>query len=231
MSMPADDPPRNAVSTDRRSENATGEDERPPERSRRRRFFGSTPFLVLLALVIAVLVKSFLIQAFYIPSPSMEPTLLEGDRVFVNKVEYDVGDVHRGDVIVFANPRGPIGPDRGVIGGFLHWLGEGIGVAHPASEDFIKRVVGLPGEQIQLKDHAVYVNGSPLAEPYLTSAARQCNNDYGPITVPAGRLFVLGDNRCNSLDSRYGLGYVPLDRVIGKAFFIVWPPSQIGGVG
>jgi signal peptidase I len=226
MSMPAG--AADTASGDRPAKEPAEAEVRPP---RHRRVLGSTWFLVVLALAIAVLIKSFLIQAFYIPSPSMEPTLVEGDRVFVNKVEYDFGDVHRGDVIVFANPRGSAGPDRGVIGGFLHWLGEGLGVAHPASEDFIKRVVGLPGERIQIRDHAVEVDGTRLAEPYLTDAARRCNGDYGPITVPAGRLFVLGDNRCNSLDSRYGLGYVPLDRVIGEAFFIVWPPSNIGGVG
>jgi signal peptidase I len=220
------------------AEPATAVDERPPEpppepQARRRRFawLGSLPSLIVIALVVAILVKSFLIQAFYIPSPSMEPTLLQGDRVFVNKVVYDLGDVHRGDVIVFESPHGSSGPDRGIVGWFLHWLGEGIGIAHPANEDFIKRVVGLPGERVQIGDRRVTIDGAPLAEPYLTPQAMTCDNDYGPVTVPGDALLVLGDNRCNSLDSRYGLGFVPVDRVIGKAFVIIWPPSRIGGLG
>ncbi len=193
-------------------------------------FLGSLPALILLALVIAVLVKSFLIQAFYIPSPSMDPTLVKGDRVFVNKFVYDFGDVHRGNVIVFSDPEGAAA-DRGIVGGFVHWLGEGIGVAQPENEDFIKRVIGLPGETLEIHDHTVYIDGKPLAEPYLTSAAREANGDFGPIQVPQGKLFVMGDNRGNSLDSRFGLGFVPIDKVVGRAFVIIWPPSDVGGLG
>lgn len=203
-----------------------------PETQKRSRFgfLGSLPALILLALVIAVLVKSFLIQAFYIPSPSMEPTLVKGDRVFVNKFVYDIGDVHRGDVIVFSDPDGST-TDRGSVGGVVHWLGEGIGVAQPENEDFIKRVMGLPGETLEIHDHTVYIDGKPLAEPYLTNAAREANGDFGPIQVPQGKLFVMGDNRGNSLDSRFGLGFVPIDKVVGRAFVIIWPPSDVGGLG
>jgi len=203
---------------------------RPTEKRSRFGFLGSLPVLILLALVIAVLVKSFLIQAFYIPSPSMEPTLVKGDRVFVNKFVYDFGDVHRGDVIVFSDPEGST-VDRGIVGGLLHWLGEGIGVAQPENEDFIKRVIGLPGETLEIHDHTVYIDGKALAEPYLTDAARRANGDFGPIQVPQGKLFVMGDNRGNSLDSRFGLGFVPIDKVIGRAFVIIWPPSDVGGLG
>jgi signal peptidase I len=202
---------------------------RKTEKRSRFGFLGSLPALILLALVIAVLVKSFLIQAFYIPSPSMEPTLVKGDRVFVNKFVYDFGDVHRGDVIVFSDPEGAT-VDRGIVGGFVHWLGEGIGVAQPENEDFIKRVIGLPGETLEIHDYTVYIDGSPLAEPYLTDAARRANGDFGPIQVPPGKLFVMGDNRGNSLDSRFGLGFVPIDKVIGRAFVIIWPPSDVGGL-
>ena len=195
------------------------------------RFVGSLPFLVLVALGVAILIKSFLMQAFYIPSESMEPTLMHGDRVLVNKLAYLGGDVGRGDVIVFVNPESDGGPDRGVIGGFLHWLGEGIGVAQPEDEDYIKRAIGLPGETLEIHDETVFVDGKPLEEPYLTRQATTCNREFGPVTVPEDSLFVMGDNRCNSADSRYGLGFVPQDKVIGRAFIIIWPPSSIGGLG
>ena len=197
----------------------------------RRGFVGSTPFLILVALAVAIVVKSFLIQAFFIPSESMVPTLEVGDRVFVNKLVYDIGDVHRGDVIVFENPHPGEGIDRGLIGGFAHWLGEGIGVAQPENEDFIKRVVGLPGETLEIRDNVVYIDGKPLDEPYLTAEAKDHNGDYPLTEIPAGSFFVMGDNRGNSADSRYGLGFVPIDRIIGRAFVIIWPPSDMGGIG
>ncbi|HJU57748.1 MAG TPA: signal peptidase I [Actinomycetota bacterium] len=200
------------------------------EDERRFRFIGSTPFLILVALGVAILVKSFVIQAFYIPSESMVPTLEVGDRVFVNKFLFDEGDINRGDVIVFENPNQAALPDRGAVGGFLHWLGEGIGFAQPENEDFIKRVVALPGETIEIRNDVVYIDGEPLDEPYLTKAALNSMGDYPMKTVPEGELFVMGDNRANSADSRYGLGTVPIDKVIGKAFVVIWPPSHIGGV-
>jgi signal peptidase I len=211
-----------------------GNPERPDEgragdaQRRPWRFVGSFPFLVLVALGVAIIIKSFLIQAFYIPSPSMEPTLKEGDRVLVYKLSYDVV---RQDVVVFANPNGDGGPDRGLVGGVLHWLGEGIGVAQPADEDFIKRVIGLPGETLEIRDKTVLIDGEPLEEPYLTAQARGCNREFGPVSVPEDALFVMGDNRCNSADSRYGLGFVPVEKVIGHAFVIIWPPSSLGGLG
>jgi signal peptidase I len=207
----------------------------PPESSRgadrAKRFVGSTPFLILVAILVAIVVKTFVVQAFYIPSASMEPTLDIGDRVFVNKFVYDFSDVGRGDVIVFENPNSEELPDRGLVGGFLHWLGEGIGFAQPENEDFIKRVVGLPGETIEIRDNVVYIDGKVLDEPYLTEDAKRANGDLPPTRVPDDAYFVMGDNRGNSADSRYGLGFVPLDKVIGRAFVIIWPPSHIGGLG
>lgn len=205
--------------------------EQAPRARSRFAWLGSLPALIVIALLVAILVKTFLIQAFYIPSESMEPTLQVGDRVFVNKFVYDFGDINRGDVIVFENPNEATVPARHGISAVLHWLGEGFGFAQPEGEDYIKRVIGLQGETIEIHDRTVYVDGVPLAEPYLTAEKRACNNDFGPVQVPAGRLFMLGDNRCNSADSRYGLGFVSEDKVVGKAFVIIWPPSDIGGIG
>ncbi|HEX9122113.1 MAG TPA: signal peptidase I [Actinomycetota bacterium] len=198
---------------------------------RRGSFFREVPFLVLIALVVAVLIKTFLVQAFFIPSASMEPTLMPGDRVLVNKFVYRFGDIHWGDVIVFENPDASQVPNRNWIGGALHWLGEGLGVAQPENEDLIKRVIGLPGDTVEIRGHTVSVNGDPLTEPYLTPSARAAMADFGPVTVPANALFVMGDNRGNSADSRFSLGTVPEDKVIGRAFVIIWPPSDLGGLG
>ncbi len=200
-----------------------------------KRFLRELPVLIVLALVLAIVIKTFLVQAFYIPSESMVPTLHVGDRVLVNRLAYRFGDIERFDVVVFSDPNPPPAADRGVVGGFLHWLGEGTGIAKPAEEDFIKRVIALPGETWEIREGKVYVNGRQLDEPYLTGPTD--TRDFGPETVPAGSLFVLGDNRLHSCDSRFapddagichGLGYVPEDDVIGQAFVIVWPPSDMG---
>jgi signal peptidase I len=200
-------------------------------------FLGELPGLILMALVLAILIKTFLVQAFFIPSPSMEPTLMVGDRVLVTKIPYYFHDPERGDIIVFSEPDPKKAPDRGVVGGFLHWLSQSLGVAKPDDEDYIKRVIGLPGDTLTAHGGDVYVNGVQIDEPYLT----QRTADFNKVKVPSGMLFVMGDNRANSLDSRFGLGgvnptkqpnvaFIPIDKVIGKAFFIVWPPSRIGGV-
>jgi signal peptidase I len=194
-----------------------------------RKFKRELPFLVVLALVVAILIKTFLVQAFYIPSTSMVPTLLKGDRILVCRICYRVGDIQRGDVIVFADPT-PEPSEPGPLRALAHWLAEGVGVARPAHDDFIKRVIGLPGDVVEIRAGDVFVNGQRLAEPYLDPA--KDTRSFGPITVPDGMLFVLGDNRLVSGDSRFpppeGVGYVPVDKVIGKAFVIVWPPSRWG---
>ena len=189
-------------------------------------FLGELPGLILMAFILALLIKTFLVQAFFIPSGSMEPTLMTGDRVIVVKVPYYFHDPRRGDVIVFEDPDPAKQPDRGVIGGFFHWLVQGLGAAPPDNEDFIKRVIGLPGETVWAKGGYVYVDGVKIDEPYLT----QQTDDFSKTKVPADRLFVMGDNRGNSLDSRFGLGFVPLDQVIGKADLVIWPPGRAGGI-
>lgn len=161
------------------------------------------------AVVVALLIKTFVVQAFRIPSESMVPTLEMGDRVLVNKLSYDAHDLNRGDVIVFTRPDNlPAGPGE--------------------PEDLIKRVIGLPGDELLTKDGQLYVNGRLLEEPYLPEGTPTYGIDQ-PLVVPEGEILVLGDNRENSSDGRV-FGPIPADTVIGRAFMIMWPPGRIGAL-
>jgi signal peptidase I len=161
------------------------------------------------AVVVALLVKTFLVQAFRIPSESMDPTLMVGDRVLVNKLSYRLHDVNRGDVVVFSRPDAlPGGPDD--------------------PQDLIKRVIGLPGETVEARDGQVYVDGRPLDEPYLPEGTTTSNLEQ-PITVPEGQVLVMGDNRDNSQDGRV-FGPIPIDTIVGRAFVIIWPPGRFGSL-
>lgn len=159
--------------------------------------------LVAAALGIALLIKAFLFQAFYIPSESMVPTLLKNDRVLVNKLSYRLHDVHRGDIVVFEAPEGQ---EQGDV------------------KDLVKRVIGLPGEQIESKDGRVYVDGRPLEEGYLPPGT--VSEGLPPTRVPADSVFVMGDNRSQSRDSRV-FGPIPQDDIVGRVFVRIWPPSRI----
>ncbi len=161
--------------------------------------------IIVAALTVAIVVKTFLIQAFYIPSGSMEPTLKPGDRVLVNKLSYKLHDVHRGDIVVFKRP--PSEADD------------------PTIKDLIKRVIGLPGDRIEGRDGVVYINGQPLKEPYLPPGTTTTTLPLQ--TVSAGQYFVMGDNRGNSKDSRF-IGTIPKNLIVGRAFVRVWPLSGIG---
>ena len=194
------------------------------------RFLREFGILAVLALVLAILIKSLFVQAFYIPSGSMEPTLLPGDRILVNRLAYRFGHIEHGDIVVFGDPT-PTTEDRGVLGGFFHWLAEGVGVVRPSNDDFIKRVIALPGETWEIRKGVTFVDGKRVSEPYVNLADPDTRS-FGPETVPDGMLFVLGDNRNHSGDSRFpppgGLGYIPIDKVIGQAFVTIWPPSRMG---
>jgi signal peptidase I len=190
-------------------------------------FLGELPVLLLVAFFLALLIKTFLVQAFYIPSESMVPTLNVGDRVLVNKVVYHIHSPRRGDIIVFSDPHPAVETHRNPASAFLHWLTEGLGVSTSPDKDFIKRVVGLPGEEVEMHRCVIYINGKPLNEPYLKGATFN-NCEYGPTRVAANSLFVMGDNRDDSNDSRFQLGLIPYDKVIGRAFIVIWPPSRIG---
>jgi signal peptidase I len=185
-----------------------------------------TAVLVVLAILLAVLFKTFLVQAFYIPSGSMEPTLNISDRVLVEKVSYRFGDVHDGDVIVFVHDLPGVEPESGnPVARFFSGLGQAVGVAPPSSRDFIKRVVGVPGDRISCQQGRLYRNGQQVDEPYLAPATTTDN--CSSVTVPAGKLYVMGDNRNNSEDSRT---FGPIDRssVVGRAFVRIWPLSHTG---
>jgi signal peptidase I len=168
------------------------------------------------ALVVALLIKAFLLQAFYIPSESMTDTLNVNDRVLVNKLSYRIGDIERGDIVVFKKP--PTAPG--------------------SITDFIKRVAALPGETITFVDGDVFIDGQLLNEPYLDGATRPnsaaivsegCTNTpaVDRCTLAEGWYFVLGDNRNNSTDSR-SFGPIEEDAIVGRAFLKVWPLGDLG---
>ena len=184
------------------------------------------PLLVAVAVAVAVLVKTFVAQAFYIPSGSMLPQLQLNDRVVVSKLAYDLHSPHRGDIIVFqAPPSQQPAPGSNTEPAVVRWIrdaGEAIGVVTPSTEDYIKRVIGLPGDVVEARGGHVYINGRLLVEPYLPQGV--VTADFGPVLVPPDRLWVLGDNRGDSCDSRcFPEGAIPESSVIGRAVFRVWP--------
>ncbi|MDP8931725.1 MAG: signal peptidase I [Actinomycetota bacterium] len=179
---------------------------------------------MLVAFALAFALRTFVVQVFYIPSSSMEPTLMVNDRILVDKITYRFRDLQRGEIVVFegdelASPRDQA---RGPLETVLHGVGQLIGIAPANARDYVKRVVGLPGDRILIDESGrVYVNDVALDEPYV---AAEDPRPYGPVTVPEGRLFFLGDNRPNSSDSRFeNLGFVQRDHVVGKAFLAIWP--------
>lgn len=185
--------------------------------------------VVIGALVLALLIQQFLVKPYKIPSPSMEPTLMTGQRVLVNRLGNNFSDPKVGQILVF-NPPAGAGGDSGPRCAVAVAPGEACTKGVPGKLDraYVKRVVGGPGDRIRVVNGLVIRNGRQVDEPY----ARTCG---GPIcniqsfTVPRGQYFMMGDNRGNSEDSRYW-GPVPREYVIGRAFATYWPPKRIGGL-
>jgi signal peptidase I len=188
-----------------------------------RRLLVELPVLALIALVAAWVLKANVAQAFHIPSGSMEPQLEVGDRVVVSRLSYRLHDPRRGDIIVFDAPAEDGGGGGGPFG-FIGEVLEGVGLRRPDETELIKRVVGLEGEVIEARGGRVLINGRELVEPYLPPDV--ATEDFGPVTVPEDHVFVLGDNRPASDDSRFALGPVPEDRIVGRAIARVWPPGR-----
>ena len=159
--------------------------------------------LVVLALIIALLIKTFLFQAFYIPSESMVPTLKVHDRVLVNKLSYKLHSVHRDDIVVF---KAPAGSDPGI-------------------DDLVKRVIGLPGETIEAHGGHVYIDKKELKESYLPAGTS--TSDFAPVKIPPNAYWVMGDNRGNSKDSRV-FGTIAKSKIVGRVFVRIWPFSRLG---
>ncbi|BAY10010.1 signal peptidase I [Calothrix sp. NIES-2098] len=161
---------------------------------------------ISLSLVLALGIRSFVAEARYIPSGSMEPTLQINDKLIIDKISYDFSTPKRGDIVVF-NPTQTL-------------------TAENFHDAFIKRVIGLPGEKVAVKNGKVYINDTPLKENYLEAKP---DYQWGPVVVPAGSYLVLGDNRNNSYDSHYW-GFVPGNKIVGKAILRFWPLNRIGEI-
>jgi signal peptidase I len=221
----------------------------PPAKRSRWAFLRELPVLIVIAFVLALLLKTFLVQAFYIPSESMEPTLYgcptcNGDRVLVNKLVWHFRSPERGEVVVFIAQHDS--GHRSFLSRVRSFLTEGLGVTTPKETDFIKRIIGLPGETIEVNARGVYitpVHGKrfKLNEPYIARASSTgtlvaCGNatdcpqgpSQKPVKVPRDSYFVMGDNRDSSADSRSSLGPVKRSDFVGKAFVKIWPLGRIG---
>ena len=205
------------------------------------------PVLLLIAFVLALVVKTFFVQAFFIPSGSMEQTLhgctgCTGDRVLVNKIPYWFGEPEPGDIVVFKgpdtwSPEVTVTEPGNPLSSALLWLGRTVGVAPPSEDDFVKRVIAVGGQTVQCCDGdgegRVTVDGEPLDEPYIFENGPIESRAFGPVTVPEGRLWVMGDHRSASADSKVHMGdqysgTIGVDDVIGKAAMIVWPIDRFG---
>lgn len=200
-------------------------------------FWRELPVLVVVALVLALIIKTFVVQAFYIPSESMENTLLVNDRVLVNKLVYHTRDIERGDVVVFSgvdswDSEVPYEEPSNPVSAFFRWIGTAFGVI-PGEKDYIKRVIGVAGDRVRGTgaDGRITVNGVPLDEKSYLYPGDVPSREPFDVTVPKGAVWVMGDHRSVSQDSRAhqgdaGGGTIPVANVVGRAFVIVWPFSR-----
>jgi len=197
--------------------------------------------IVVAALVVSFLIKTFLIRSFFIPTDSMESTLIRDDRIIVSQLHGGPLDLRRGDVIVFVDPGGWLSVQSGVseddpLSRLLDGVSLFLGLSSPDdNEHLVKRLIGLPGDTVTCCDElgAMSINGVPLAEPYVSlpdGVTKVSSNDF-EVVVPEGALWVMGDNRYNSADSRRNMdkpggGFVPVDNVVGRAIVISWPQER-----
>ncbi len=256
--MSDNDNDKPALEDQEQRQSDTQRDERPRSRrppTKRRSFWRELPVLIVVALALSFLIQNFVARVYVIPSQSMEPTLhgctgCTNDRVLVDKLSYRFTDPRPGDVVVFLGPPSwdndftSNRSGNAVIRG-LQQLGSLVGLAPPDERDFIKRVIATGGQQVQCCDATghVQVNGRPLTEPYIVNdfeftpgkldctTSPQSQRCFAPVMVPDGHLWMMGDNRNDSADSRYHIaddarGTVPVDNVIGKARLIVSPISR-----
>ena len=170
--------------------------------------------------MIAVGVKTFVAQAFYIPSGSMLPQLEIGDRIVVSKLSYRLHEPRRGDIVVFDSPNPRPKDTSGLPARVLRGIAQAVGVAAPSTDEFVKRVVGLPGETVEAHGGKVFVDGKELVEPYLPASGQV--TDFAQVRIPPDQLFVMGDNRDNSADSRV-FGPIKQSTIVGRVIVRVWP--------
>ncbi len=229
---PADD---QAAADDDANPEANGENEKSGTK-RKRPFWRDLSVIVIAALILTILLKAFVVQVFSIPSGSMENTLLPGDRILVNKMVYRLRPIERGDIVVFSGSGSWDPPTQGPGNSFARFWDDVtglVGIAGPGT-DYVKRVIGVPGDHVVCCNALgqVTVNGVALSEKsYIYPGAAPSQIRFN-ITVPPGRLWVMGDNRADSDDSRYrtsdpGGGTIPESAVVGRAFLIIWPLSRI----
>ena len=206
----------------------------------RRRSRWEIPLILLAAVLIVLGLTAFVAKPFSIPSGSMEDTLQVGDRVLVNRLVYHLRPIQRGDVVVFDGTDSFIPADavprRDPVTALVTAVGQAFGVLAPDGSDFVKRVVGLPGDHVQCCDvqGRVLVNGTPVSEPYLFPGDSPSAVVFN-VTVPDGKLWVMGDHRSESADSRAHLGdpgggMVPESKVVGRVMAVIWPPAHWGAV-
>jgi signal peptidase I len=232
-------PPRDERSADGPADEKPGgaEPGKPKRKAKRRgSFLRELPILVVIALTLALVIKTYAFQAYFIPSGSMQNTLAIGDKVLVNKIVYHLRSVHRGDIVVF-NGQGSWNPGPAPVTpnplDRLYHAVIGLFGAAPGQTDYIKRVIGVPGDRVACcsAQGQVTVNGVPLSEQSYLYPGNAPSATRFSITVPAGRLWVMGDHRLVSDDSRDHVGFpgggtIPENQVVGRAFWIVWPPGR-----
>ncbi len=197
------------------------------------------PILVIVALAVSLVIKSFLVQFFYIPSGSMENTLQINDRVAVNKLPFISKNIDRGDVVVFRDPSNWLPePYANAQNQVIEKIKEGLVIVgvlpNPAKQYLVKRVIGVAGDTIVAKNGVVTINGKQTDEPYIFAGNKASEVDFN-VTVPAGKLWVMGDHRGASADSRYhqddvNNGFVPVSKVTGRVVAIIWPFKNAGTV-